>query len=391
MTFSDKKFALLNQMIPLLYEAAIAPELWEDRLDWLAGELRCKNAIAVHVENVRPEISEYSFHSNSWITQASIDEYLSLGLNQNDSSAYCHQLDLYEFSIGDEVRHRNGDRSPSRFYPWLEKVTGCNQAAGMCVSRDASGYDILTVHYRDDGPFDPVEAAEKLRFIGPHMTKVLEMNRPVHLLRHRYGAFLDVLDRLRIGVAILNGKGEIIIINEEFSRILDSRDALIVGAGQRLTARDGQDARRLAGAVQKLGQPDLFSKSSENLRFNSRVNESSAYLLDLAPLRERQGTFGGQFSGVLATVVDPFWYTDINTDLLKHHFALTRTETDVFDAVLRGLSNSEIADHLGKGPETVKSQLGSVYRKTGVKDRLELVRLAVQMIIPLNEEKASSK
>ena len=93
---------------------------------------------------------------------------------------------------------------------------------------------------------------------------------------------------------------------------------------------------------------------------------------------------------MLATVVDPFWYTDINTDLLNRHFALTRTETDVFDAVLRGLSNSEIADHLGKGPETVKSQLASVYRKTGVKDRLELVRLAVQMIIPLREDQIIS-
>ncbi|MEE3044230.1 MAG: LuxR C-terminal-related transcriptional regulator [Pseudomonadota bacterium] len=388
--WSAKELDEYNKFIPQLYEAAISPELWCERLDCLAGMLQTQNAIIMHIENIRPEISEYSFHANSWVPGEAIAEYLSLGLNQNDGSAYFHQQDLYDFSVGDEVRHSNGDTTPSRFYPWLEKTTGCNQAAGMCVSKDAAGYDILTVHYRDDGLFEPTVASDKLRFIGPHLTKVLEMNRPVHLLRHRYGAFLDVLDRLRIGVAILNANGEIVIINEEFTRILDSKDALTVGAGQKLTARDDQDARRLSQAVQKLGRMAFIEKSSENLRLNSRINESSAYLLDLAPLREKHGTFGGQFTGVLATVVDPFWYTDINTDLLNRHFALTRTETDVFDAVLRGLSNSEIADHLGKGPETVKSQLASVYRKTGVKDRLELVRLAVQMIIPLREDQIIS-
>lgn len=384
--FGDPHLDDLNRLIPLLYEAAIAPELWSERLDWLASKLGTRNAVIMHIEKIRPEITEYSFHANSWIPQSALDEYISLGLNQNDGSAYYHEQKLYDFTVGDDVRHQNGDHSPSRFYPWLEKTTGCTQAAGMCVSKDAAGYDILAVHYRDDSPFVPSEASDKLRFLGPHLTKVLEMNRPVHLLRHRYGAFLDVLDRLRIGVAILNAKGEIVIINEEFTRILDSRDALIVGPGQKLTANDDQDARRLSQAVYKLSQQAIIEKASENLRLNSRVNESSAYLLDLAPLREKQGTFGGQFSGVLATVVDPFWYTDINTDLLNRHFALTRTETDVFDAVLRGLSNSEIAEHLGKGPETVKSQLASVYRKTGAKDRLELVRLAVQMIIPLKED-----
>ena len=387
MTVSEKEFGALNQMIPSLYEAAISPELWVERLDWLADELGCQNAIIMHVENIRSEISDYSCHGNSLVTPEGFNEYISLGLNKNDGSEYFHLQDLYRFSIGDEVRHHYGDTSPSRFYPWLEKATGCDQAAGMCVAKNAAGYDIFTVHYRDDGPFVTDEAAKVLRFLGPHLTKVLEMNRPVHLLRHRYRGFLDVLDRLRIGVAILNANGEIVVVNEEFSRILDSRDALIIGAGQKLTARDDHDARQISQAVQKLSQQTFIEKSSENLRLNSRVNESSAYLLDLAPLREKQGDFGGQFSGVLATVVDPFWYTDINTELLNRHFALTRTETDVFDAVLRGLSNSEIAEHLGKGPETVKSQLSSVYRKTGVSDRLELVRLAVQMIIPLNEDR----
>ncbi|WP_158091176.1 helix-turn-helix transcriptional regulator [Thalassospira mesophila] len=371
-------------MIPALYEAAISPDLWKERLDWLTGVLRSKNVVLVRIEKIRPEISDYSFHANSWITPEMTGEYLRLGLNNNDGSAYFHQLDVYEFSIGDEMRHRNGDLSPSRFYPWLEKSTGCNQAAGMCLSNEPSGYDILTTHYRDDGPFVPREAADMLRIIGPHLTKVLEMNRPVNLLRHRYGAFLDVLDRLRVGVAIVTAGSELVIANEEFTRIVSTGDSLALGAGASLSARDDHDARRLRDAVLKLSRKDSLVATSISLRLSSQINENSAYLLDLSPLRENRGTFGGQFSGVLVTVVDPFWYTDLNVGLMRDHYNLTKAEIDIFDAVLRGLSNSDIADHLGKGRETVKSQLASIFRKTGANDRLELVRLAVQLIIPLN-------
>lgn len=388
MTIGQREFGFLNQMIPSLYEAAISPELWGERLDWLTEVLHSKNIVLVRIENIRPEISDYSFHANTWITPEMIGEYLRLGLNDNDGSAYFHQLDLYEFSVGDEMRHRNGDMSPSRFYPWLEKATGCNLAAGLCLSKDPSGYDILTTHYRDDGPFVPQEAANMLRLIGPHLTKVLEMNRPVNLLRHRYGAFLDVLDRLRIGVGIVTANSELILANDEFNRIVSTGDCLTLGAGASLSARDDHDARVLRDAVLKLSRREGLRKTSESLRLDSRINENSAYLLDLSPLRESRGTFGGKFSGVLVTVVDPFWYTDLNVGLMRQHYNLTATEADIFDAVLRGLSNSDIADHLGKGRETVKSQLASILRKTGAPDRLGLVRLAVQLLIPLNDDGA---
>jgi DNA-binding CsgD family transcriptional regulator len=387
----EREFSVLNPMIPALYEAAISPELWKERLDWLTGVLRSKNIVLVRIENIRPEISDYSFHANSWITPEMTAEYLRLGLNNNDGSAYFHQLELYEFSVGDEMRHRNGDMSPSRFYPWLEKVTGCNLAAGLCLSNDPSGYDILTTHYRDDGPFVPHEAASMLRIIGPHLTKVLEMNRPVNLLRHRYGAFLDVLDRLRTGVGIVTAGSELVLANEEFNRIVSTGDSLMLGAGASLSARDDHDARFLRDAILKLSRKDQLSTTSQSIRLGSRINENSAYLLDLSPLRETRGAFGGQFSGVLVTVVDPFWYTDLNVGLMRQHYKLTATEIDVFDAVLRGLSNNDIADHLGKGRETVKSQLASIFRKTGANDRLELVRLAVQLIIPLNDDGDTQK
>ena len=52
---------------------------------------------------------------------------------------------------------------------------------------------------------------------------------------------------------------------------------------------------------------------------------------------------------------------------------LTPAEAEVVAQVVRGLTNKEIARALRKSELTVKNQLGSVYRKLGVKRRLQLI------------------
>jgi DNA-binding CsgD family transcriptional regulator len=54
---------------------------------------------------------------------------------------------------------------------------------------------------------------------------------------------------------------------------------------------------------------------------------------------------------------------------------LTPAEGDVVALVARGLSNREVAASLGKSEPTVKSQLSSVYRKLGLRRRLQLIAL----------------
>ncbi len=54
---------------------------------------------------------------------------------------------------------------------------------------------------------------------------------------------------------------------------------------------------------------------------------------------------------------------------------LSPAEAAVVAQVSRGLTNGEIARELGKSVGTVKNQLGSVYRKLGVKNRIRLMVL----------------
>ena len=55
---------------------------------------------------------------------------------------------------------------------------------------------------------------------------------------------------------------------------------------------------------------------------------------------------------------------------------LSPRERQIFEYLIRGFRNDDIARALGTSPATVRNQLVRLYRKTGVATRSELVGLA---------------
>jgi RNA polymerase sigma factor (sigma-70 family) len=71
----------------------------------------------------------------------------------------------------------------------------------------------------------------------------------------------------------------------------------------------------------------------------------------------------------------------------KSRATLTPRERQIVALVARGLTNREIAAHLGISENTLRNQLHNVFRKLNVHNRLELVLCVVsrQLLTPPQE------
>ena len=61
----------------------------------------------------------------------------------------------------------------------------------------------------------------------------------------------------------------------------------------------------------------------------------------------------------------------LNPEFVKN-FSLTRREQEIILALLEGKSNKELAQALFVSEKTIETHLGNIYKKIGVKNRLEL-------------------
>jgi len=77
---------------------------------------------------------------------------------------------------------------------------------------------------------------------------------------------------------------------------------------------------------------------------------------------------------VYVTIIEERLSNKLEMNGIRQRFRLTRRETDVLRRVIDGLKNVEIADDLAISEQTVKDHLSNVYMKTGVANKLALVR-----------------
>ena len=67
-----------------------------------------------------------------------------------------------------------------------------------------------------------------------------------------------------------------------------------------------------------------------------------------------------------------------STEFFATRFGFSRREGEIVSLVLAGKTNSEIGEALFISPNTVRNHIYSVYRKAGVRNRVELTNLILE-------------
>ncbi|QQR38280.1 helix-turn-helix transcriptional regulator [Devosia rhizoryzae] len=201
--------------------------------------------------------------------------------------------------------------------------------------------------------------------IGRHLQRAVQLRQQLSGVVGDRGTLLAALDRVAFGMAITTADGRVQALNKAGEGAIASGCGLLVRKGF-LTAQDGS----MAGALALLIRDASNGGSGGALRLRAGLDSFANVLV--APLPPNSD-WPGSGSRTLVAFRLSGAPTHLNAHLLISTFGLSRGEAQVAVALTEGKSGEEIALARGVKTTTIKSQLQSIFIKTGTSSQRELV------------------
>jgi DNA-binding CsgD family transcriptional regulator len=212
-----------------------------------------------------------------------------------------------------------------------------------------------------------------LELLTPHVQRAFKLHLQFSELRTRSAGFESALDMLSTAVILFEASGKIVSMNCSASALIGEKDGL-------LATRDGLKAERqaesavLTNAIQRAASALKGNgESGGGTVLISRRTRCPLQIL-ISPIRNSALTSLDAITAI-AFVTDPSRRQRPAPDILRTLFGLTPAECRVALLLGDGQSPRDIAQTIGVTFNTVRSQIKSVFAKTGVRRQGELVRL----------------
>lgn len=270
----------------------------------------------------------------------------------------------------------------SEWIQYQRRALGCYWCMSAQVSTHGLWRDYISVNRLEAlGAHSDREKA-LLQAVLPHLARAAELHRVLDRLKERYGLVLSVLDRLLVGLVIVDANGRVAVANTAAREACAASSAVQITREGRLRATDpAQDA-----GLQQLAMACRSTSAARGVHGGGTVRLTRgdrAVLAEVMPLHGNRLTDCEPIRGAAVFLVDPAVARVVSLQGIARLFALSNAETQVADALVNGLEARDIADQRGTSLETVRTQLKSVLSKTGAHSQLDLLRLAAKLTPPV--------
>ena len=264
----------------------------------------------------------------------------------------------------------------SFFREWAQPQ-GWIDAATAVLEKTATGCAYLSVLCNGTGGMVNDELRRRMRLLMPHVRRAVRTSRLIDLAQAEAATYSDILDGLGSAIFLVDAEGLIVHGNAASRSLLDKGELLSTSDGH-LCASDAQVDQALHNALVAAGS----SISDEEINGKSialplRARTGERYIAEVLPLiaGERRK------SGPTATAVAALFVrkAELETtpppEVIGKTYKLTPTELRVLLGIVNIGGIRQVAVDLGVADTTIKTHLGRLFEKTGVRRQADLVRL----------------
>lgn len=252
------------------------------------------------------------------------------------------------------------------------------------MGADLVGPDGLTARLRITRPKarDNFGEADKnlCRQLLPHLEQAIELHSRILRTESERAFYEDAIDKLSMGVVILDGNARVLRKNHAAERLLAEKRGIQQVAGA-LQVGDSQENRAFRACLEEVMEAHRQFKPGfvRAFRVADRGSMTGLGLL-VRPLPPIEGSDGSSNPTAAILVSDPYQPRQAPSDILIELFGFTPAESKLALRLVNGLTLDEASSELGISRNTAKSHLSSVFSKTGVARQTQLIQLILNSV-----------
>lgn len=211
--------------------------------------------------------------------------------------------------------------------------------------------------------------------LAPHLAHAVSHYGRITIPALEHLVYGTALEQMAIGIVILRDDNRVLCMNSRASLLLGRSGALSIHDGE-LRAVDAALQRRILECSRSVRAAWRGGRDGAAGAFNvpcSDSRDSLQVLVRAIPLPEYHYSRGS--IGLALFIGSARERRPLSAEVVARLFGLSPAESVVVLALAEGASPAEAARTLGVAVSTVRSQLRSIYAKTGVRRQADLVSL----------------
>lgn len=265
-----------------------------------------------------------------------------------------------------------------REYMGQRRSIGANHILGVNVVTRAGTVSRIRLYRLSEDPAFTADDKALLATLVPHIKQAMTLAAHVNRKESERELYEEALDRLKIGVVVLDETGQLLRANPTACCILSNADGLRL-VDRRLEGCSNGDTRELQRLISGT-QADPASVHAISLTRPSGRRKLGAVVRAIPLVEESEGRARPAWAVFLR---DPDAHTSAPRDILRQLFDFTPAESALAIKLADGLSLDECAEKLGIRRNTARAHLRSIFVKSGVSRQTELVRVLLNGVIGL--------
>lgn len=360
-----------------IYDAATDARRWPDVLQRIADRIDAVGCIVFEWQAPFGDRSLHASHCSAYYDPESVRTYIDRhfadeAADQDAFEAHSLAADSIDLIEDDVLAPSSAALRAKPNVVTLQKLGILHRAAGL-LNKDNTAISRFSVQFGVDRAGPTPEHRHHLGQLLPHIAKALDLGQAAAQLGRTHGGVLNLLEKLKVGICVLDPAGHVVQTNEEFQRQQAAHAVFHQDLKGKLRFRRPHDQKQFEALVTDALHHGQYGGRP---RKEAIATDAEGFLcIEVAPLHQADEIGSKTFGGYILHSTDTSVPVSCDITLVQRAHGLTDSERAVMELIGQGLTNRQIAEVRGRAIATINAQVKSILSKTHCATRTQLVRM----------------